>query len=84
MKAILYINGWMVGELDYELPRDSRGRRIATPSADPESKNDVGVLILANTDERSSPAWFGQAKLEHHTVTRAVQPSGDPREGGNG
>lgn len=65
MRANIFINGRLVGHLDYEHPRDSRGKVVATPQncaceAYPCKCNEVAVRI----DDGDTAAWFGMSTLE--------------------
>lgn len=58
MKAILAIDGFLVGTLEYELPKDSRGKRIKLPSAESRSQ---AVVIVSDGD---STKWVATGTLE--------------------
>jgi len=65
MRAHLFINGRLVGSLDYELPKDSLGKRIAVPQkcaceAYPCKCNEVAVRV----EDGDTQVWFGMSTLE--------------------
>lgn len=59
MKAILYINGYRIGEITYDHPKDHHGKTVVLPSADGP---DVAQVVIR--DEGSERDWITeQAKI---------------------
>lgn len=60
-QARVFINGWFIGEISYDLPKRS-GRSLPLPHPDPESKNVVSVLV----EGPEGINWFSTGKLERN------------------
>lgn len=60
-KARVFINGFFIGEVEYELPsRD--GRQLPLPHPDPQSKNIVCVLV----EGPEGMNWWMTGQLEQN------------------
>jgi len=65
MRAHVFINGYLVGALDYEHPKDSHGRAVVLPQKcrceeHPCKCNEVAVQITDGDDH----GWFAFTRLE--------------------
>jgi len=60
MKAAVVIDGRMIGNFDYELPKDDHGRQLACPAPGDEYSSDCDVVVIGPEGE----TWVARAKLE--------------------